>query len=68
MNIEDYIATHYFAGTEKVGSQLPIRAIENLSLNIAVLVLTQITGSAIVAPGIKATHFLRNGVLATHIL
>jgi hypothetical protein len=31
MNIEDYISTHCVAGTEKVGSQLPIRVIENLS-------------------------------------
>jgi hypothetical protein len=32
--------------TEKVGSQLPIRVIENLSLKIIVLVLTQISGLA----------------------
>jgi hypothetical protein len=38
MNIEDYIATHCVAGTEKVGSQLPIRAINNLSFKIIVLV------------------------------
>jgi hypothetical protein len=46
MNIEDYIATHFIVGTEKVGSQLPIREINNISLKIVVLVLTQITGSA----------------------
>jgi hypothetical protein len=46
MNIEDYIETHCIAGTKKVGSQLPIRVINNLSLNIFVLVLTWITGSA----------------------
>jgi hypothetical protein len=40
MNIEDYIATHCVAGTKKVGSQLPIRVINNLSLKIIVLVLT----------------------------
>jgi len=45
MNIEDYIATHYVAGTEKVGNQLSIRVINNLSLKIIVLVLTWITGS-----------------------
>jgi hypothetical protein len=45
MNTEDYIDTHYIAGTEKVGSQLPIRAIKNLSLKIVFLVLTRITGS-----------------------
>jgi hypothetical protein len=46
MNIEGYIAPHCVAGTEKVGSQLPIRAINNLSLKIIFLVLTWITGSA----------------------
>jgi hypothetical protein len=46
MNIEDYISTHCVAGTEKVGSQLPIRVIENLSLKIIVLVLTWIMGLA----------------------
>jgi len=46
MNIEEYIATHYIGGTEKLGSQLPIRAINNPSVNIVVLVLTRITGSA----------------------
>jgi hypothetical protein len=43
MNIEDYIATHCVARTEKVGSQLSIRAINNLSLKIIVLVLERIT-------------------------
>jgi hypothetical protein len=43
MNIEDYIASHCIAGTEKVGRQLPIRAINNLSVKIVVLVLTRIT-------------------------
>jgi len=45
MNIEDYIATHYVVGTEKVGRKLSIRAINNLSLKIIVLVLEQIAGS-----------------------
>jgi hypothetical protein len=44
MNIEDYIATHCVAGIENVGSQLPIRAIKNLSLKIIVLMLTRIMG------------------------
>jgi hypothetical protein len=44
MNIKDYIATHCIVGTNKVGIQLPIRVINNLSLNIVVLVLTQIIG------------------------
>jgi hypothetical protein len=45
MNIEDYISTHCVAGTYKVGSQLRIRVIENLSLKIIVLVLERISGS-----------------------
>jgi hypothetical protein len=46
MTMEEYISTHCVAGTDKVGSQLPIRVIENLSLKIIVLVLTWISGSA----------------------
>jgi hypothetical protein len=45
MKIKEYIDAHCVAGTPKVGSQLPIRAINNLSLKIIVLVLTRITGS-----------------------
>jgi hypothetical protein len=46
MTMEEYIATHCVAGTYKIGSQLPSRAIKNLSLKIIVLVLTWISGSA----------------------
>jgi hypothetical protein len=46
MKIEEYIDAHCVAGTPKVGNQLPIRAINNLSLKIVVLMLTRITGSA----------------------
>jgi hypothetical protein len=46
MNIEEYIDAHNVAGTLKVGSQVPIREINNLSLKIIVLVLTRITGLA----------------------
>jgi hypothetical protein len=46
MKIEEYIDAHCIAGTPKVGSQVPIRAISNLSLKIIVLVLTRIIGSA----------------------
>jgi hypothetical protein len=45
MTMEEYISTHCVVGTDKVGSQLPIRVIENLGLNIVVLVLTQISWS-----------------------
>jgi hypothetical protein len=39
MKIEEYIDSHCIAGTEKVESQIPIRAKNNLGLNIVVLVL-----------------------------
>jgi hypothetical protein len=44
--MEDYITTHYVVGIDEVGIQLPIKEIENLSLNITMLVLTWILGSA----------------------
>jgi hypothetical protein len=43
--MEEYITTYCFAGTEKLGIQLPIRVIENLSLKIVILVLTSISWS-----------------------
>jgi hypothetical protein len=43
MKIKEYIATHCIAGIEKVGIQIPIRAINNISLNIVVLIFTWIT-------------------------
>jgi hypothetical protein len=46
MKIEEYINAHCVAGTPKVGSQVPIQAISNLSLKIIVLMLTRIIGSA----------------------
>jgi hypothetical protein len=46
MTMEEYIFTHCIAGKDKVGIQLPIRVIENLSLKIVVLVLTPISGSS----------------------
>jgi hypothetical protein len=45
MNIEEYIDAHCIAGTDKFRSQLPIQAINNLSLKIVFLVLTRIIGS-----------------------
>jgi hypothetical protein len=45
MKVEEYIEAHCDAGTPMVGSQIPIRAIGNLSLKIIVLVLTRIIGS-----------------------
>jgi hypothetical protein len=39
MKVEEYIEAHCVAGTPMVGSQIPIQAIGNLSLNIIVCVL-----------------------------
>jgi hypothetical protein len=47
IKIEEYIDVHCVAGTPKIGSQVPIQAINNLSLKIIVLVLTRIIGSAL---------------------
>ena len=44
-NIVDYIETHFEAGTEKVGSQVPIHKITNLSLKVIVLLIGWINGS-----------------------
>jgi hypothetical protein len=46
MIMEEYIATHCVAGIDKLGSQLPIKEIESLSLKIIVLVPTWISESA----------------------
>jgi hypothetical protein len=40
-NIEDYIAMHCEAGTEKVGSQVPIHKITSLSLQVILLMIEQ---------------------------
>jgi hypothetical protein len=44
-NIEDYIQLYYEDGTEKVGSQVPIHKITNLSLHVILLLIEKITGS-----------------------
>jgi hypothetical protein len=46
MKIEEYIDAHCVGGTPKVGIQLPIQEINDLSLKIIVLVLDMITGLA----------------------
>jgi hypothetical protein len=46
MKIKEYIDAHYVAGTPKVGSQVPIRAISNLILKIIVLMLSRVIVSA----------------------
>jgi hypothetical protein len=45
-NIEELIGLHCEAGTEKVGSQVPINKINNPSLKVIVLLIGQITRSA----------------------
>jgi hypothetical protein len=45
-NIEEFIGLHCEAGTEKVGYQVPIHKISNLSLKLIVLLIGWITGSA----------------------
>jgi hypothetical protein len=45
-NIEDYIEMYYEAGTEKVGSQVPIHKITSLHLHIVLFMIGRITGSA----------------------
>jgi hypothetical protein len=45
MKFEEYIKAHCVVGTPMVGSQIPIRAIGNLILNIIMLMLTRIIGS-----------------------
>jgi hypothetical protein len=44
-NIEDYIVMQCEAGTEKVGSQVPIHKITNLSLRVTLLMIKRITRS-----------------------
>jgi hypothetical protein len=46
MKVEEYIEALCIAGTPMAGSQIPIRAIGNLSLKIIVLVLTRSIGLA----------------------
>jgi hypothetical protein len=45
-NIEELIGLHCKAGTEKVGSQVPIHKIRNLSLKVIVILIGWIIGSA----------------------
>jgi hypothetical protein len=46
LTINEYIALYFSAETEKVGSQLPIRQIENIGLKIIVLTISHISISA----------------------
>jgi hypothetical protein len=62
-NIADYIRMHCEADTEKVGSQVPINKITNLSLKVILFLIGWITGSKIPTPGLPGTHVLCNSVL-----
>jgi hypothetical protein len=44
-NIEELIGLHFEASNEKVGSQVPINKIKNLSLKVIVILIGRITGS-----------------------
>ena len=44
-NIEELIGLHWEASTEKLGSQVPIHKINNLSLKVIFLLIVKITGS-----------------------
>jgi hypothetical protein len=44
-NIVELIGLHCEAGTDKVATQVPINKISNLSLNVIVFLIGQITGS-----------------------
>jgi len=57
MKIEEYIDAHCVAGTEKVGNQLPIKAIKNISLKIVVLILTRIIGSTLLQQASRSLIF-----------
>jgi hypothetical protein len=67
MKIKEYIDSHYIVGTEKVGSQLAIRAINNLSLKIVVLVLTRITGSTSLHQALRPLMFYSVECLRTTV-
>jgi hypothetical protein len=45
-NIIDYIEIHCEVSTEKVGSQVPIHKVTNLSLKVIVFLIGKITGYA----------------------
>jgi hypothetical protein len=44
-NIVDYIGMHYEFGTKKVGAQVPINKITNVSLKVILLLIRWINGS-----------------------
>jgi hypothetical protein len=61
-NIEDYIQMYCEAGTEKVGSQVPIHKITSLTLRVILLLIGWITGSCGPTPGLPGTHALCHSV------
>jgi hypothetical protein len=47
-NVAEYISMHCEAGTEKVGSQVPISKITNLSLKVILLIIGRTIGSVVI--------------------
>jgi hypothetical protein len=45
MTIDEYIDTYYALGTQKVGTQIPIRSIEILRLKIILFTIAWVVGS-----------------------
>jgi hypothetical protein len=62
-NIVELIELHCEADTEKVGSQVPINKITNLSLKVIVLLIGWITGSCGFTSGLPGAHALCSAVL-----
>jgi hypothetical protein len=67
LNIADYISMHCEAGTEKVGSQVPINKITNLSLKVILLLIGRITGSITVHQSSQPHMYCAMQCLDAHI-
>jgi hypothetical protein len=65
-NIAHYIDMYCEAGTEKVGSQVPIQKIENLSLRVVLYMIGWITGSCCSTSGLSSSDALCSAVSAAN--
>ena len=45
MTIDEYLSTYFLPNTNKLGNQVPICAIQSLSLKVIILVFSRISGS-----------------------
>jgi hypothetical protein len=61
-NIAELIGLHCEAGTDKVGTQVPINKISNLSLKVIVLLIGWITGSTALHQASLGAHALCGAV------